>query len=302
MSSFQYGVWSSGFCPFLRQSEDHFMAKTDHIPLIENDTSQAANLAGVSKAEGLTVALCHSGDKGRSTDSNDFPQSACNFSFTGGSVKVCDDASAHHCLKYRIMDAQFWNNRYAAPLFVYGETPNAFVAEMASQIPAGQVLCLAEGEGRNAVHLAILGHPATAVDQSETGLAKARRLAAARGVEIETVLADLEAFNIEPGIWSGIVATFAHLPPVIPRQVHAQVVRGLRPGGVFILEAYTPAQLAFDTGGPKSPELLMTLASLRDEIAGLEFLIGREIEREVIEGGGHTGRGAVVQVLARRHG
>jgi hypothetical protein len=79
------------------------------------------------------------------------------------------------------------------------------------------------------------------------------------------------------------------------------VVRGLRPGGVFVLEAYTPAQLAFDTGGPKSPELLMTLAGLRDELAGLELRVGREIEREVVEGDGHTGRGAVVQVFARRH-
>jgi SAM-dependent methyltransferase len=199
------------------------------------------------------------------------------------------------------MDAEFWNNRYAAPKYIYGEMPNTFVAEMASQIPAGLVLCLAEGEGRNAVHLATLGYRVTAVDQSEAGLAKARRLATVRGVEIETVLADLGNFTIEPGEWAGIVATFAHLPPAIRREVHAQAMCGLRPGGVFILEAYTPAQLAFDTGGPKSPELLMTLAGLREELAGLELLIGREVERDVIEGDGHTGRGAVVQILARRY-
>ena len=77
------------------------------------------------------------------------------------------------------MDAAFWNNRFAAPQYIYGETSNVFVAEMASQIPAGPVLCLAEDEVRNAVHLATLGHRVTAVDQSEAGLAKARRLAAA---------------------------------------------------------------------------------------------------------------------------
>lgn len=199
------------------------------------------------------------------------------------------------------MDVAFWNNRYDTPHFVYGEKPNAFVAEMASQIPAGPVLCLAEGEGRNAVHLATLGHRVMAVDQSEAGLAKARQLAVARGVEIETVVSDLEHFEIKLGAWAGIVSIFAHLPPPLRRRIHAQVVTGLRPGGVFILEAYTPAQLAFDTGGPKNPELLMTLAGLREELAGLELLIGREIEREVIEGDGHTGRGAVVQILARRH-
>jgi SAM-dependent methyltransferase len=199
-----------------------------------------------------------------------------------------------------IMDAAFWNDRYAVAGHFYGEVPNAFVAEVAPQIPAGPVLCLAEGEGRNAVHLATLGHRVTAVDQSAVGLAKARRLAGARGVKIETVPADLANYSIAAGAWAGIIATFAHLPPALRRRVHRDVVMGLQPGGMFVLEAYTPAQLAFGTGGPKTPELFMTLAALREELSGLDFLIARELEREVIEGAGHTGRGTVVQVLARR--
>ncbi len=198
------------------------------------------------------------------------------------------------------MDAAFWNNRYAVASHVYGETPNAFVAEVAPEIPAGPVLCLAEGEGRNAVHLATLGHRVTAVDQSEVGLAKARHLAGARGVEIETVAADLANYSIAAGAWAGIVSTFAHLPPALRRRVHRDAVAGLQPGGVFVLEAYTPAQLAFGSGGPKDPERLMTLAALGEELSGLQFQIARELERDVIEGAGHTGRGAVVQILARR--
>jgi hypothetical protein len=119
-------------------------------------------------------------------------------------------------------------------------------------------------------------------------------------VKIETFVADLVDYPIVAGAWAGIVAIFAHLPPALRRQVHRAVVTGLQPGGVFVLEAYTPAQLALGTGGPKSPELLMTLAGLREELSGLELLIARELEREVIEGNGHTGRGAVVQILARR--
>jgi SAM-dependent methyltransferase len=198
------------------------------------------------------------------------------------------------------MDATFWNQRYAVPHHVYGETPNAFVAEAAGHVPAGPILCLAEGEGRNAVHLASLGHHVTAVDQSEVGLAKARRLAQARGVEIETVVTDLADYSIAENFWAGIVVTFAHLPPPLRRRIHRAAAAGLQPGGAIILEAYTPAQLAFATGGPKSVELLMTLAGLREELSGLEFLIARELERDVVEGDGHTGRGAVVQILARR--
>ena len=75
------------------------------------------------------------------------------------------------------MDAAFWNDRYAAAHYVYGETPNAFVAEMASHIPRGPVLCLAEGEGRNATAKA-------AVAEAESMLAYARVLAPFEGVII----------------------------------------------------------------------------------------------------------------------
>ena len=98
------------------------------------------------------------------------------------------------------------------------------------------------------------------------------------------------------------MTTWAHLPPPLRRAVHAQVVTGLRPGGGFILEADTPVPIAFGTGGPKDPSLCMTLVALRDELAGLDFDVARECEREVIEGSCHTGRVAVVQVVARRPG
>jgi SAM-dependent methyltransferase len=196
--------------------------------------------------------------------------------------------------------AEFWNNRYSTSDFVFGTEPNDFLRSIADRIPPGPVLCLAEGEGRNAVFLATRGHAVTATDLSATGLAKARTLAAQRGVPLATEVGDLTTYAITPGAWGGIVAIFMHLPPELRRDVLARAATGLRPGGVFVMEAYTPAQLAFGTGGPKDPALLPTLAQLRDELPGLEFVIGRELERDVHEGGGHTGRSAVVQVLARR--
>jgi SAM-dependent methyltransferase len=198
------------------------------------------------------------------------------------------------------VNPSFWDNRYAGPDFVFGTAPNDFLRQCADRIPAGPVLCLGEGEGRNAVFLAGRGHAVTAVDQSTTGLAKARRLAAERGLTLDTTVADLQDYPIAPGAWSAIVSIFLHLPPALRARVYAQVASGLVPGGMLILEAYTPAQLAFGTGGPKEPELLPTLTGLRTELPGLDFVIGRECERDVIEGTGHTGRAAVVQVLARR--
>lgn len=199
-------------------------------------------------------------------------------------------------------DATFWDQRYgrAGDGYVYGTFPNEFLAAVAGRIPAGPVLCLAEGEGRNAVFLAQHGHAVTAVDHSAVGLAKARALAARSAVPLTTVVADLAAYAIPPAAWTGIVAIFMHLPPDLRARVLAQAAAGLRPGGVFILECYTPAQLAFNTGGPREVALLPTLAGLRTELPGLEFLHGEELERDIREGDGHTGRGAVVQLVARR--
>ena len=195
-----------------------------------------------------------------------------------------------------------WDERYSQPGFAYGEEPNEFLASVAGNIPAGPVLCLGEGEGRNAVFLAGLGHRVVAVDQSAVGLAKARQLAESRGVAIETVQADLAQFAIEPGAWAGVVSIFCHLPAAVRAPLYQSVVRGLRTGGVFVLEAYTPAQLGMGTGGPRDADMLASLATLTVELEGLEFSHAVETERDVREGRHHTGRAAVVQLVGhRRH-
>jgi SAM-dependent methyltransferase len=191
-----------------------------------------------------------------------------------------------------------WDERFSEQGYVYGTDPNDFLVSVAGQIPGGKVLCLAEGEGRNAVFLAGLGYEVTAVDQSIVGLEKAVALAHACGVSIETVNADLADYPIEATSWQGIVSIYCHLPPPVRAALHERCLRGLAPEGVFVLEGFTPRQLELGTGGPRSRELLMELEVLRQELPGLRLEIGREIEREVVEGKYHRGTAAVVQVLA----
>jgi 2-polyprenyl-3-methyl-5-hydroxy-6-metoxy-1,4-benzoquinol methylase len=193
-----------------------------------------------------------------------------------------------------------WDQRYSSETYAYGTEPNEFLVNMLDKLPDGRVLCLGEGEGRNAVWLAQQGHEVTAVDSSEVGLAKAQRLADARGTKITTVHADLADFEIEPQHWDAIVSIFCHLPPNLRRDVHRQCVRGLRPSGMMLLEAYTPEQLNYRTGGPPSAELMMDADSLRGEFAGLALLHLQECVRAVHEGTFHDGPGAVVQLLARK--
>lgn len=197
-----------------------------------------------------------------------------------------------------------WDERFAGDDYAYGKEPNDFLRAAAAKLPEppAKILSLAEGEGRNAVFLAGLGHQVTAIDSSSVGLAKAERLAKERGVTLTTVEADLADYPIEPGAWDAVVSIFCHLPPPLRRQVHRAVVQGLRPGGVVVLEGYTPRQLEFRTGGPPVLELLYSAEILREDFEGLEFLSLEELERDVVEGRLHTGRAAVVQLLARKPG
>jgi len=191
-----------------------------------------------------------------------------------------------------------WDERYSAPDYAFGTKPNEFLVQTCHHIPRGKILSLGEGEGRNATHLAKQGYAVTAVDQSATGLGKATRLATENGVEIDTIPTDLADFQIAPESWDGIVSIFCHLPADLRTRIHGQIVAGLRPGGAYVLEAYTPRQLEFGTGGPRDLELLVTLEDLRVDLQGLHLEHAVEIERDVIEGKYHTGRAAVVQVVA----
>jgi hypothetical protein len=138
------------------------------------------------------------------------------------------------------------------------------------------------------------------VDFSVEGLRKAERLAREQNVEIATVQADLATYEPELDAFTGIVAIFAHLPEPVRKHVHGWIPRALRPGGIYILEAYTPAQLALGTGGPRNAALLMTLAGLKEELAPLTMEVGREVEREIHEGALHGGPSATVQLVATR--
>lgn len=193
-----------------------------------------------------------------------------------------------------------WDDRYAMEGWLFGTEPNDFLKQEAHRIPSGHVLCLGEGEGRNSVFLAELGYEVVGVDRSQVGLDKAQALARDRGVFVETVVSNIEDFDLQEREWEGIVSIFFHLPTELRKRVHSAVVKGLAPGGILILEAYTPRQLEIGSAGPPEVEKLMTLSGLREELQGLDFLVGHEIERDVREGEMHRGLGSVVQIVGVR--
>ncbi|MBX3389536.1 MAG: class I SAM-dependent methyltransferase [Phycisphaeraceae bacterium] len=199
------------------------------------------------------------------------------------------------------MSSAFWNERYAASELVYGEEANSFLREMGALLPRkGRALDIGAGEGRNALFLASLGLDVLAVDQSEVGMQKAARRAKEKGLHLRTRAIDLQDFDVEANSLDVVSSIFVHLPAALRAKVHARAQRWLKPGGVFILEAYAPDQIQRNTGGPKDPSLLAPLDTILNELSGMNIERQVAIVRDVTEGQFHSGEASVVQVLARK--
>ena len=197
------------------------------------------------------------------------------------------------------MSGQFWDERFGDDGYVYGEKPNAFLEHRHTLIPKdSKVLVLGDGEGRNGVFLARKRCQVTSVDESKVGLEKAQALAKRHGVELTTIQATLPNVDIELGVWDAVVLIYLHMPEEARRATHKLAVDALKPGGLLILEAFTPAQLEYSSGGPKDEAMLYTAEMLREDFAGMEFEAVAELETVLDEGPGHQGRAQVVRVLA----
>lgn len=127
---------------------------------------------------------------------------------------------------------EFWNERYAAEAFAYGETPNVYVEEKLSEIAeGGKVLFPAEGEGRNAVYAATKGYEVEAFDMSISGKEKALQLAEKFGVTIHYELKNLEHITYPEAIFDGLVLVYAHFPADIRKEGFRKLCGALKPGG-----------------------------------------------------------------------
>lgn len=217
---------------------------------------------------------------------------------------ICpDNEPASHLTMTAYTDAaQTWNRRFEGEEFLFGTEPNAWLREHAGAFPrGGRVLCVADGEGRNSVWLAKQGHRVDAFDIAEVGVAKARAFAAREGVAVNVQVADCDAYAWQDAAWDGVAAIFIQFAdPALRTRLFTRMVAALKPGGVLVLQGYTPKQLDYRTGGPPILSHLYTAAMLREAFAALDIVELREYEAEVHEGSGHHGRSALVGLVARR--
>lgn len=198
--------------------------------------------------------------------------------------------------------AQTWNQRFAAPGLLFGAEPNGWLREHACVwSPGERVLCVADGEGRNSVWLAEQGLTVEAFDIAETGVVKARALAAQRGVAVSFTVADCDDYAWPEAACDGVAAIFVQFAdPDLRERLFAHMVRALKPGGRLVLQGYTPKQLDYRTGGPPLASHLYTPTLLREAFNGLDIEHLREYEADLSEGSGHSGRSALIGLVARR--
>lgn len=195
-----------------------------------------------------------------------------------------------------------WDQRYAPSDFIFGEQPNEYLRAQAARLRAGsRALCVADGEGRNSVWLARQGLQVDAFDISAVGVAKARRLAAQAGVQVNYAVADGDALAWPKASYDLIVAIFIQFadPPMRAR-LFANMAAALHPGGLLVLQGYRPEQLVNKTGGPPRESHLYTEALLREAFADLEILELRSYDADLAEGTQHRGRSALIGLVARR--
>lgn len=198
----------------------------------------------------------------------------------------------------------FWSARYrdAGDDYLFGTAPNRFLAGQAACFCQGaRVLSVADGEGRNAVWLAEQGCVVTATEISPVALQKAAKLASDRQVAVNFVQVDIFNWDWPQAEYDAVVGIFIQFagPAERPRQLSG-MKQAVKPGGLLLLQGYTPQQLAYRTGGPSAVENLYTESMLREVFSDWEIVLLREHEESIAEGAAHVGRSALIDLVARK--
>jgi SAM-dependent methyltransferase len=199
-----------------------------------------------------------------------------------------------------VSDLDHWQQRYASDEYRFGTAPNAFLASQAKRLPkSGKALAIADGEGRNGVFLAEQGLDVLSLDFAPNAQAKARKLAAERGVALRVEQADVINWTYAADTFDVVAAIFFQFaaPPERDR-IFAGILRTLKPGGLLLLEGYGLKQLDYKTGGPSMLENLYTREILEQAFGGFASLDIREYDAEIHEGAGHGGMSALIDVVA----
>lgn len=196
---------------------------------------------------------------------------------------------------------KMWDDRFNSEDFLFGTEANAFLQEMAPKYlkENARILCIADGEGRNSTWLAQQNHQVDAFDFSDIAIEKAKKFASSKNVSVNYVVSDCESINWEAGDYDAIIAIFIQFSnPKERSRLFKDMLLALKPGGVLILQGYTPKQLEYKTGGPSQIENLYTEKIIKNLLKNTKIEVLKEYEAELSEGKAHSGKSALIGVVA----
>jgi len=200
------------------------------------------------------------------------------------------------------MIRELWNEKFSRDGYLYGKSPNVFLASQIDLLlPGSELLFLGEGEGRNACYAAKKGLRATALDASDTGIQKAEALAAEMKVSIETLQADLTMWRPDR-CYDAVMASFLHLKEPLRTLAFHMALKALKPSGFFVAEFFSTEQLPLSSGGPKDVDLLYTVDSLRDifMVPDAQIVMLEAVVNTLHEGTGHQGEAELIRVIVQK--
>ena len=198
---------------------------------------------------------------------------------------------------------QFWNERFDKEEFIFGKEPNEYLVEKTKQYlkSKDKVLCIADGEGRNGVWLAKQGMQVIGFDASDIALAKAKQFAKDNQVQVEYSFSDTDSYAWQENTYDAVIGIFIQFAdPAMRARIFEQAYKATKPGGLFILQGYTPKQLDYKTGGPSLIEHLYTEEMIRDLTKDFQILELVSYEKELSEGRRHTGMSALLGLVAKK--
>lgn len=194
----------------------------------------------------------------------------------------------------------FWDKRFSAPEYAYGKEPNSFFRAEIDKLKPGRILIPGAGEGRDAVYAATKGWEVYCLDLSKEGRTKAFKLADEKGVKIAYDCKNIAEATYSEEYFDAVGAVFFHLPEDVRKVFYASALKWLKPGGHYISELFTPAQLRNTSGGPRDLSLLATAKDLERELGMLDILTNEETETILDEGSYHQGVANVVRFTGRK--
>ena len=179
------------------------------------------------------------------------------------------------------MRAEEWDERYAEQR-QWSAEPNALVGELLADLPPGDAVDLAAGEGRHALWLAGLGWHVTAVDFSDVGLSRGR--AQQGGGEVTWVTADVTAWSAEPESLDLVLVAYLHLAEADTTALFSRAVGWLRPGGRLLVLGHDVENVTAGVGGPQEPAILHSVDRLAPVAALLDVDRLEQVRRETPAG------------------